>query len=170
MSQKNGFWETVDKIVDGYCNVVSILTPVLVAFIVVFICVDIFCRSMFNRPINGSIEIVQCLIAAAGFAAMARTTYNDGHIRIDSLVNALPPKMSFAVDVIMDVIPLTVIPIVVYASVLRLSEALASNEVTTIVNWPMWPFLLIMVIGYLGMFLAQIMVTVKRIHEGVRKK
>lgn len=170
MPQKSGFWGTVDKIVNGYCNAVSILTPVLVVFIVVFICVDIFCRSVFNRPISGSIEIVQCLIASAGFAAVSRTTYNDSHIRIDSLVNALPPKVSFAVDVIMDVIPLTVIPIVVYASILRFSESFASREVTTIVKWPMWPFLLVMAIGYLGMFLAQIMVTVKRIHEGVRSK
>ena len=170
MAQKRGFWAAVDKFVNGYCSVVSILTPVLVASIVVLICVDIFCRSVFNKPINGSIEIVQCLIAAAGFAAMARTTYNDGHIRIDSLVNALPPKVSFVVDVVMDIIPLTVIPIVVYASLLRFVESVTSHEVSTIVKWPMWPFLLVMVIGYLGMFLAQIMVTVKRIHEGVRKK
>ncbi len=108
-----GFWGKVDKIVSGYCGAIGLLTPVLVAFIVVFICVDIFCRSVFNKPINGSIEIVQCLIAAAGFAAMARTTYADAHIRIDSLVNTLPPKAAFVLDVIMDILPMTVVPIVV---------------------------------------------------------
>lgn len=164
-----GFWGKLDKVVAGYCNAIGVLTPVLVVFIVVFICVDIFCRSVFNAPINGSIEIVQCLIASAGFAAMARTTYADGHIRIDSLVNALPPKAGFVVDVVMDILPMTVIPIVVYASCNRFMDSLASREATTIVQWPMWPFLLIMVLGYIGMLLAQIMVIVKRIHEGVRK-
>ncbi len=164
-----GFWGKVDKIVAGYCKGIGVLTPVLVTFIVVFICVDIFCRSVFNKPINGSIEIVQCLIAAAGFAAMARTTYVDGHIRIDSLVNSLPPKVSFIVDVVMDILPMTVIPIVVYASLTRFTTSLADEEVTSIVEWPMWPFLFIMFLGYLGMLLAQIMVIVKRIKEGVRK-
>lgn len=169
MPEMEGFWGKIDKIVKGYCNAVGVLTPLLVAFIVVFICVDITCRSLFNSPINGSIEIVQCLIAAAGFAAMARTTYADGHIRIDSLVHSMPPVVGFIVDIVMDVLPMTVIPLVVAASFNRLFDAISSNEVTTIVKWPMWPFLAIMCIGYIGMLLAQIMVIVRRVKEGVRK-
>ena len=165
-----GFWGKLDKIVAGYCSAIGFLTPALVAFIVVFICVDVFCRSVFNKPINGSIEIVQCLIAAAGFAAMARTTYADRHIRIDSLVNSLPPKAGFVVDVVMDVLPMTVIPIVVYASIRRFLDSVSSGEVTQILEWPMWPFLFIMCLGYLGMLLAQIMVIVKRVKEGVRER
>ncbi len=170
MQSLDGFWGKLDKFVRGYCNIVGILTPVLVAAIVVFICIDIVCRSVFNSPINGGIEIVQCLIAAAGFAAMARTTYADGHIRIDSLVNTLPPKVSYVVDIVMNLIPMTVIPLVVFASFTRLFESIISNEVTTIVEWPMWPFLIIMCIGFVGMFLAQIMVIVRRIKEGVQEK
>lgn len=166
----DGFWGKLDKFVQRYCNIVGILTPVLVAAIVVFICIDIVCRSLFNSPINGSIEIVQCLIAAAGFSAMGRTTYADGHIRIDSLVNALPPKVGFVIDIIMNLLPMTVIPFVVIASFNRFFEAVTSNEVTTIVQWPMWPFLIIMCIGFVGMFLGQLMVIVRRIKEGVREK
>ena len=165
-----GFWGKVDKVVAAYCSVIGTLTPILVAFIVVFICVDIFCRSVFNSPINGGIEIVQCLIATAGFAAMTQTTYSDRHIRIDSLVNTLPPKVSFVVDVVMNILPLAVLPIVVYASVLRTAEAITTNEVTAIIQWPMWPFLIVMILGYFGMLLAQITVIVKRIKEGVQEK
>ena len=161
MKDQHTFVRRLDRAIGMITRIGSLITPVLIVFIMLLIVFDVSRRTLFDRPVSGSVELIQCLIAVAGFMAMGWTTYKDKHIRIDSLTNMLPKKAAHVLDMITSIVPLVVILPLIRQSIVRMQEAIEYNEATSILQIPMYPFIFFVVVGYVLLLLGQIMVIIR---------
>lgn len=161
MEKKKTFVQKLDRVIGTITRIGSLITPILIVFIMLLIVFDVSRRTLFDKPVSGSVELIQCLIAIAGFMAMGWTTYKDKHIRIDSLTNMLPKKAAYVLDLITSIIPLAVIIPLVRQSFVRMQQAIEYNEATSILQIPMYPFIFFVVVGYVLLLLGQMMVIIR---------
>ncbi len=161
MKEKKTFLDGLDRGIGLICKAGSYVTPVLILFIMLLIVFDVCRRTLFGNPVNGSVELIQNLIAVAGFMAMGWTTYLDKHIRIDSLTSKLPKTPQRIVDFVTSVVPLIVIIPLCRQGFVRTQQAAQYNEVTSILQITVVPFLFLMAIGFVLLLLGQIMVVLR---------
>ena len=161
MEKKKTFVQKLDRVIGTITRIGSLITPILIVFIMLLIVFDVSRRTLFDKPVSGSVELIQCLIAIAGFMAMGWTTYKDKHIRIDSLTNMLPKKAAYVLDLITSIIPLAVIIPLVRQSFVRMQQAIEYNEATSILQIHMYPFIFFVVVGYVLLLLGQMMVIIR---------
>lgn len=163
MKKDHTFVRKLDAAIGMIEKVGGMITPILITFIMLLIIFDVTRRTLFNWPVSGSVELIQCLIAVSGFMAMGWTTYRNKHIRIDSLVSALPKKGAYVLNLLTSLIPLVVIIPLVRQSFVRMQQAIEYNEATSILQIPLYPFFLFMAISYVLLLLGQIMVIIRDI-------
>lgn len=161
MKEKRSPIQKLDWLIGSITQIGGLITPVLIVFIMIMIVIDVIMRTLFQKPISGSVELIQCLIAVAGFMAMGWTTYKDKHIRIDSLTSMLPRSAAHVLDLITSIVPLVVIIPLTMQSFVRMQQAIEYNETTAILKIPMYPFIFFVVVGYVLLLLGQIIIIIR---------
>ncbi|MCI8537229.1 MAG: TRAP transporter small permease [Oscillospiraceae bacterium] len=161
MKDKKSLVQKLDRAIGRITQIGGLVTPILIVFIMLLIVFDVTRRTLFDSPVNGSVELIQCLIAVAGFMAMGWTTYKDKHIRIDSLTGMLPKPAAHVLDIVTSIVPLVVLIPLTMQSYVRMRQAIDFNEATAILQLPMYPFLFFVVVGYALLVLGQIMVIIR---------
>ena len=73
-------------------NVLSVAAGVLVAFLMIVVCGDVFMRYFLNRPIFWTIEVTQYAMVFILFLGAAWLLREEGHVVMDVLVNRLGQK------------------------------------------------------------------------------
>lgn len=166
MKKDYAFVRKLDTIIGTINKIGGFITPLLIAFIMLLIIFDVTRRTLFDWPVSGSVELISNLIAIAGFMSMGWTTYRNKHIRIDSLVEMLPKKGAYVLNLITSLAPLVVIIPLVRQSFVRMQQAIEFNETTAILQIPMYPFFFLVAISYILLLLGQIMVIIRDIVGG----
>ena len=77
----------------------SFLAAVWIFLIMIFICVDVFCRLFLNDPIIGAPEIVQNSLASIAFLMLPWATYLGQHVRSTMVRDRLPARWGYALDI-----------------------------------------------------------------------
>ena len=170
MANKRTPVQKLDWVIGTITQIGGLVTPILIVFIMFLIVFDVTSRTLFNSPVSGSVELIQCLIAVAGFMAMGWTTYKDKHIRIDSLTSKLPLGVARVVDLITSIVPLVALVPLTWQSFVRMQQAIEFNENTAILQLPMYPFIFFVVVGYVLLLIAQIMVIIREFCKEVPTK
>ena len=62
MKDKHTFVRRLDRAIGMITRIGSLITPVLIVFIMLLIVFDVSRRTLFDRPVSGSVELIQCLI------------------------------------------------------------------------------------------------------------
>lgn len=70
-------------------NILSAAAGVLVAFLMIVVCVNVFMRHFLNRPIFWTIEVTQYAMVFILFLGAAWLLREEGHVVMDVLVNRL---------------------------------------------------------------------------------
>jgi len=68
-------------------NIFSVAAGVLVAFLMIVVCVNVFMRHFLNRPIFWTIEVTQYAMVFILFLGAAWLLREEGHVVMDVLVN-----------------------------------------------------------------------------------
>ena len=81
--------KTLDRVVDRVTLVLTIISAVMFACIIIVLLLNIILRSAFSSGIYGQYEIVQYGIMTCVGLGVSRTTYTNRHIHVNLLVDKL---------------------------------------------------------------------------------
>jgi len=105
------------------------------AAIVMLTVADVVLRSFFNRPIHGTFELVELLLACAVFLALPAAFLREEHIVVD-IIDQYAPRAVPALKRLAGIIAIAVLLLLGWQAVLAARDTLAFGDVTMDLELP----------------------------------
>ena len=147
----------------------GIVAIVFLLTMMVFTVVDVLLRYFFNAPISGSIELVEFCMVVAGFLGLAWCAVKRGHVRVEFVINRLPPRAQVAVDTVTLLMALTVVPLVAWQAFLQAWYAFVDKAHSDYLEIPDFPFYIVFGLGFTLLALVMLTLLAELIGKVVRK-
>jgi TRAP-type C4-dicarboxylate transport system permease small subunit len=84
----------IAALIEKLADLVGYLSAWLVPLMMMLVVVDVFMRYLMLRPLMVSDEFSAYMLVALSFLGLAYTWRQGGHVRIEILVNRLPPRVA----------------------------------------------------------------------------
>lgn len=149
------------RIIDvvGFIGLITLISMMMLTT------VDVFLRYFFDRPLLGSIELVELLMVSVAGLSLAWCTWKSGHIRVDLVIGLLSKKTNRALDAINFILTAAICGLMVPSLIYRYIEGVKMDARTYVLRLPEGPFTLLLCFGYLLMFSVLIVQIVRSIAE-----
>ena len=129
---------------------------------------DVLLRYLFNRPILGSVEITEYLMAVTGFSGLAWCAANREHARVDLLVGRFSKRAQAIFDSV-TYLPLSnVAPLVAWQGFVSSNYAREIGKHSFLLEIPAYPFYMVLGVGFAALSLTIMVLLVKSIAEAIR--
>jgi len=129
-------------------NKFFVIISALMTFIMAgLIAVDVFLRFFFNRPIAGSLELEQYMLATVVFLSLGYAMMEDQHVNIDFISSRYSAKGKLVSKSIFALLSIYLFAIVCWQNLRRAFEAIEEEEIGIVTGIPLAPFLFIAVLG-----------------------
>jgi TRAP-type C4-dicarboxylate transport system permease small subunit len=129
------------------------LGSLLIVALVVLINLEAFSRTLFNKPFDGVIELIEISIVAIVFLQLADATRRKMLTQSDGLLHIAlqrKPRIGRAMGVFINSLGVTFMALIVYGSIPLLQEAWNEGHyvgVAHVFTAPTWPIKFILVLG-----------------------
>jgi len=111
---------------------------------------DVLSRSFFNKPIAGTLELSEYMMAVIILLGAAYTQQVQGHVGVDFLTSKFSTRGQKICKIITDVASLFIITILaVYGCIEGIHETAVSDQLRV----PQWPFKMLVAVGGLMLWL-----------------
>jgi len=154
------------RAIDGVSRACGALAAVLVLVLIVLMVYDAVMRYAFNAPTIWAFEVGTYLMGALFVLAIGYALERDAHVRVDLLYDWLPRRVLTVVDLVgFAVLLLPVLVIVTHGCWDYFVEAYLSGERSGGSAWnpKVWPFRLVLFVGFATFTLQVAAEIVKRI-------
>lgn len=135
-----GFQKGVHKVTYGVCVVGMFLAVPLMLITTV----DVLGRAFFSKPLPGSLELSEYMLAIMVLLGAAYTQQVQGHVGVDFLTSKFPPRSQMICKIITDLASLVIITIL---TVYGYTEGIHETTVSDQLRVPQWPFKLLVAVG-----------------------
>lgn len=110
---------------------------------------DLLGRYLLNRPIEGTLEISEILLAGTVMLAWGHTQSENGHVSVRFLVAKFSPWVQRILDFSTSLIMLVLMGLIVWQGTETAISYWCSNRLITTIEWPLYPFQLFAPLGAL---------------------
>ncbi len=83
----------LSSVIDRIADFVGYLSGWLVPIMMMLVVVDVFMRYVMHRPLMVADELTAYMLVALSFLGFAYTWRQGGHVRVEVVVNYLPPRL-----------------------------------------------------------------------------
>ena len=94
----------------------ALVAAVVIMFMVFLTAADITGRYVFNSPIMGAYEVVQVMLVAVVFLAIAHVQATKGHVKIEAFTSWMPERGRLALDIFGYMVALFIMAVITYNS------------------------------------------------------
>lgn len=122
--------------------------------------VDLFLRNFTNTSILGSVELTELMMVIIVFCSLAQCEVNDGHIRIELIMDKMGPKARAFADVFTQAICTIIFGLMSFSIFRHSINMKGYGEVTMDLNIPLYPFVFIACFGCIVMTLVLLSKTI----------
>ncbi len=145
-----GVSDTMNRYLAGVARSMSIFGSALVMIMAFLLVVDVISRHFFNYPLPGSIELEQFMLAIVAFLGLSWAMVNNGHVRVDLLAGRLSARTKTFLECIFSLLGMCFFAIVSWQNAVRAMEAFEEQEIGMVTGVPLWPVLVVVVLGGLA--------------------
>ena len=156
---------TASRLVMHIINIVGFIALITLIAMMMLTTVDVFLRYFFDRPILGSIELVELFMISIAGLSLAWCTWRSGHIRVDLLLGLFSKKTNRVIDIVNYILTAAICGLMVPSLIWRYMEGVKMDVRTYVLRIPEGPFVLLLGFGYLLMLSVLIIQIVKAISE-----
>ncbi|MHB1161146.1 MAG: TRAP transporter small permease [Chloroflexota bacterium] len=139
--------------------VMSAVGAVALIVMMLWVVTDVLLRFLFNRPVLGSYEIVEYMMVAFIFMAMAHAQFSKAHISVPVFVERLSPEARAVVESITSLVTLAIALVMVWGAIGQTRDMYLSRMTSAVLFIPKWPFQAITALG-LALFSVAVLVDV----------
>ena len=111
--------------------------------------VDVTGRYVFNKPVRGSIDLIEVCMAIAVACGIAVTTALNDHISIDSLFNVLPSRGQHLLQLFAGIVGMFIFALLTWQGFQGGIDVVKSGKATFILELPLFPFKFLFAFGFL---------------------
>ena len=108
---------------------------------------DVSLRYLFNRPIKGSVELIELMMVVLVFLAVAYTASQKGNVAIELMVARLPQRAQAIIDIITHSLSLGLVSLIIWQSVVRANYLWLHEHVSWTLSIPIYPFVFLIAFG-----------------------
>jgi len=137
-------WEKLKKGIHRLTFLVSVVGMGFLIPLMLLTTGDVISRSFFNKPIPGTMELSEYILAVFILLGAAYTQQVKGHVGVDFLTSRFSPGYRTICEVITTVLSLFIIGIVVWQGWIN---ALEEKTVSDMLRIPQYPFRLLVAVG-----------------------
>jgi TRAP-type C4-dicarboxylate transport system permease small subunit len=127
------------RIITSLSRVLNIAGMVVLVAMMMLSVSDVFMRSVFNRPILGSMEVTEFMMVALSLG-MGWCLLKGKVIKMGMIVDRLPPKIQGVITSITYIIGLAALVLITRWTFLESLKVKKMNSVSAILNIPTYPF------------------------------
>lgn len=151
--QNRGF--VFSKIVDGASKVIDPIVRwiynigvFILALMMFLTATDVFLRYFFDRPILGSYEISEFMMAALAAVTIGHAAKIDAHVNVDLLYTRLPRRTQYVVSVLTNLICVVFFSLMCWRNIYQSKVLHIANSVSASLSIPEFPFVFVLGIGF----------------------
>lgn len=115
---------------------------------------DVFGRSFFNKPIPGSFELSEYMLAVIVLLGAGYTQQVKGHVGVDFLTRRLPDRLQAVLRALTTAAALAIVGLLIWQGFLDASQERAVSDQLRI---PQWPFKMLVAVGGAVLWLELLM-------------
>lgn len=130
---------------------------------------DVIFRYIFNRPIAGSIELTEFMMATMVSFGIAYCAVLGGHVSVDVVVSLLPKKVRTIIGIITTLLSLGLFLLITWQNVLYIREVFDSGLESPVLLLPAYPYIAAVAIGFGALCLVLLMNFFQLLAEAVKK-
>jgi len=108
---------------------------------------DVIMRYIFDRPVSGTLEITEFMMAIVIAFGLAYCAVQKRHVRIDIVISRLPKRALALMDAIANLAFLGLFVMIAWRSAFRMQSMFKGQLTSAVLFIPKWPFLLLVIIG-----------------------
>lgn len=140
----------LDKTLEG----MTFLAGLLLVFIMMAVCGDVILRTFFELPQMWVTEVTECLLLYITFLTTAWLLRDDGHVRVDILLNRLKPRTVAFLGIVSSGIGILVsVVLVIFGAMITWDYYQRGVYTPSAMEFPVYVILIIIPIGSLALFL-----------------
>ena len=145
----------------------GIVAVVVLVFMMLLTVSDVVLRYFFNKPIMASAELTEYMMVIVSFLGIAWCATKGSHIKVDLLVGRWSNKSQAVIDIINAILVLGLAVLIASQSFNESMVAIQMGRASEITDIPHFPFYLVIVLGYVLLFLVMIGILVRSIRKAV---
>jgi TRAP-type C4-dicarboxylate transport system permease small subunit len=168
MNQVNKAARSLDTVISQASRVINVIGIISLVVMMLITVADVSLRYVFSRPITGSVELTQYLMAVIGFFGLAWCAVKAGHAKVDLLVTRFPPRSQAIIDGVIYLMGLTVTLFVAWQGIEASNYARGIGEYSFMLEIPSYPFYMAQGIGFTMLSLVIAGLMVKSIVKAVK--
>jgi len=128
---------------------------------------DVIGRGFFRKPIPGTFELSEYILAVFILLGAAYTQQVKGHVGVDFITSKLSPRLRAVCEIVTTVLSLFIIAIVIWQGFL---EGIRERTVSDMLRIPQYPFRLLVAIGGFLLWLELLIDLMSSIGKVIRRQ
>lgn len=130
---------------------------------------DVMLRYFLRRPILGTTELTEDMLACLGFLSLAWCAAERNHLKVDLVMGVLPARVQAVVDAVISFAAFCLVGVLTWRSVLEAMAVKELNIESSLLRIPAFPFYYVMAAGFALLFLVMVMQWVEEIGKAVKR-
>lgn len=110
--------------------------------------IDVIGRYFLSKPLPGSFEITELLMAVMISLGLAYCSLERGHVRVDILTQKLSRRGQAIANFGADIVFLAISLLITWQTAYRVQSFIEKNLTTNVLYLPIFPFVIVVVVGF----------------------
>lgn len=155
--------KTLNKLIDKTDTFLAYIAAGTLLLMMILVFLDVFSRSIFNNPIQGTLEITgEYLMVVIVYFGIGYTLKEKAHVSVEFFENKIPNLLKKPLELFSKILALIAVAVLSYSNLLKGIEYFEKGiESTSLLSYPLAPALMII---SLGLFLMAIRLIVNLIN------
>lgn len=143
----NRIWRPFERTVRRISTAANIAGVSVLVMMMLLVTMDVLLRYCVNRPVKGSFEVVEFMMATVLCLGMAYTGVRKGHVAVELVVSRFSPRAQAFIDSFNYLVSLSLFFLISWKAVAQAQVLRVSHSVSSVLDIPIFPFVLVVAFG-----------------------
>lgn len=144
----------IKKIIRVSCEISAKIGMASIFILLLLTVADVIGRFIFNHPIPGTFELTKILFALSVFFSLSVSQYRGENLGITLIYDRCPLRVRGVMDIFSSILSIGTFSTAFVQTIRYAIRMKNANTVTSVLRWPMYPWIIIASIGIVVLVLA----------------